>query len=73
MKGSQSVWMVIHLARSEDGAQRIADMLGGEGLVVKTHPIYRNKTAQDNLYEILVLKSESEEARNLLIKHGFLS
>ena len=41
MKGSQSVWMVIHLARSEDGAQRIADMLGGEGLVVKTHPIYR--------------------------------
>lgn len=73
MNGSPSVWRMIHLARSEDAARRISAMLTREGLVVKAHPIYRNRSAQDNLYEILVLKSEFEEARNLLIEQGLLS
>lgn len=73
MKGTQSVWLVIHLARSEDCARRIVDMLTSEGLVVKAHPVYRNLPAQENLYEIVVLKSESDEARSLLAEHGFMT
>ena len=36
MKGPQSVWLVIHMIRGEDGARRIVDMLTQEGLVAKT-------------------------------------
>lgn len=73
MKGPQSVWLVIHMIRGEDGAQRIVDMLTNEGLVAKLHPVYRNKSAQDNFYEIVVLRSEADEARNLLFEHGLMS
>ena len=73
MKGPQSVWLVIHMIRGEDGAQRIVDMLTNEGLVAKLNPVYRNKSAQDNFYEIVVLRSEADEARNLLFEHGLMS
>ncbi len=73
MNDTRSVWLVIHMARSDETAQRIIDMLSAEGLVAKKHPIYRNRSARDNFYEILVLKSESAEARNLLVEHGFMT
>lgn len=73
VKGPQSVWLVIHMIRGEDGARRIVDMLTQEGLVAKTHPVYRNRSAQDNFYEIMVLKSESDEARGLLVENGLLT
>ena len=73
VKGPQSVWLVIHMIRGEDGAQRIVDMLTQEGLVAKMHPVYRNRSAQDNFYEIVVLKSESNEARSLLVEKGLLT
>lgn len=73
MRGSQSVWLVIHLAHSAECAKRIEDMFRAEGLVVKTHPLYRNRSVQENLYEILVLKSEAQEAHDLLIEHGFMN
>lgn len=73
MKGTQSVWLVIHLARSEECARRIVDVLSSEGLIVKAHPVYRNRPAQENFYEIVVLKSESEEARSLLVEHGLMT
>ncbi|MGN0741114.1 MAG: hypothetical protein ACI4L8_00590 [Candidatus Fimadaptatus sp.] len=73
MKGTQSVWLVIHMARSEECADRIIDMLTSEGLIAKAHPVYRNLPAQENLYEIVVLKSESAEARSLLAERGFMT
>lgn len=73
MKGPQSVWVIIHMVRGEDGAQRVVDMLTSEGLVAKLHPVYRNRSAKDNFYEILVLKSESDEASNLLVEHRMLT
>ena len=60
-------------ARAIDVYKRQVDMLSAEGLVAKKHPIYRNRSARDNFYEILVLKSESAEARNLLVEHGFMT
>lgn len=73
MSTKRSVWLVIHMAQSEERAERIIDMLTGEGLVAKAHPVYRNRPAEDNLYEIAVLKSESEEARGLLAERGFMN
>lgn len=64
------MWIVVHLAKTLEAAQALEQKLQGEGILVKLCAIYKNKSAQDNYYEILVLKSESEEAREIILGSG---
>lgn len=64
-------WIVIHMARSQREAQRLSDKLTDEGILVKLKPVYKNKSEQENYYELMVLSSEAEEAREIFLEKGF--
>ena len=64
------MWMVVHMARSQAAAEEICDCLTKEGLLVRLHPVYRSVASQENYYEVRVLESEMQEARNILLECG---
>ena len=64
------MWMVIHMAKSEAAANDARDCLAREGFLVKLRPVYRSVSAQENYFELLVLRSEAQEARLLLMDRG---
>lgn len=64
-------WIVIHMARSQQEAQRLSQKLTDEGILVRLKPVYKNKNEQDNYYELLVLQSEVEAAREIFLEKGF--
>ena len=70
MPGGLSMWVVVHMARSQEGAEKARACLAREGVLVRLHPIYRALSQQDNYFEIQVLQSEVQEARAILLEHG---
>ena len=64
-------WIVIHMARSHQEAQRLMQKLTDEGILVRLKPVYKNKSEQDNYYELMVLQSEVEAAREIFLEKGF--
>ena len=64
------MWMVVHMARSRAAAEEVCDCLTKEGLLVRLHPVYRAVASQENYYEVRVLESEMQEARNILLERS---
>ena len=64
------MWMVVHIAKSQVAAENIRDSLTEEGLMVRLRPVYRERSSEENYYEIRVLESESREARAILLEKG---
>lgn len=64
------MWVAIHIAGSKSAAEKIVQILSDEGFLVKTNPVYKNVSPKGNHYEILVLKSEAFDARNILLLNG---
>lgn len=64
------MWIVVTLAKSKDAAKKIQDILSAEGILVKLKPLYKNVNEELNYYEVLVLESEAEEAREILTDKG---
>ena len=60
------MWMVIHMAKSLSAAERLQQRLTEEGFMARLRPISRAADAEDSYYELLVLRSEAEEARKVL-------
>ncbi len=67
---SDSVWIVIHMAHSEKAAEEVCVLLTSEGLMARQKAVYRNVSSEENYYEILVIKSEAQEARNILMERN---
>lgn len=67
---SDSVWIVIHMAHSEKAAEEVCTLLTNEGFMVRQKAVYRNVSSEENYYEILVIKSEAQEARNILMERS---
>lgn len=65
------MWLVITLAKSKSLADQIAKTLETEGILVKIRPVYKMHADEENYYELLVLKAEAQEARELLLENGF--
>ncbi len=68
--GKQSAWVAIHMARSEQAAFAARDVLTAEGFLVRVHPVFKGVSAQENIYEIQVLRAEMQEARAALVERG---
>ncbi len=68
--GKTSAWVAIHMARSEQAANDARDALTAEGFLVRIHPVFRGVSAQENMYEIQVLRGEMREARAVLMERG---
>jgi len=65
------MWVAIHITGSKPAADKIVQILSDEGFLAKTSPAYKNVSSKDNHYEILVLKSEAYDARNILLLNGY--
>ena len=46
-------------------------MLSREGVLVRLKPVYRNRSEEENCYELLVLRSEAASAREIFLEQGF--
>jgi len=60
------------MAKSEAAGLEARDRLIQEGFLVKLRPVYRAVNSADNYYELLVLRSEAQEARQILLDYGLL-
>jgi len=65
------MWVAIHLASGKPEADRIVQILTDEGILVKINLIYKDVSSKGNQYEILALKSEAIDARNILFLKGY--
>ncbi len=65
------MWIVIHMAKGKERADQIAAALEADGVLVKIKPAYKNMSESENYFQICVLQSESEQARQVLMEGGF--
>ena len=62
----RGVWLVIYMTRSLQALEAAERMLSGEGFLVR-----RREVSGANTYELCVLESEAQEARQLIMEKGF--
>ncbi len=68
---TSGVWVVVHMARSACAARHLQQELTAQGLLVRLKPVYKNRSDRDNYFEIMVLHSEADAAREILLESGF--
>ena len=68
----ETMWVVIHMVRGEEAAQRLRGRLADEGFMVRLRAVYKSLPPEDNTYEIAALKSEAAEARDVLLETGMI-
>ena len=61
------MWTTIYLATNNEQANSVEDVLKSEGFLVKIEEDF-----QENLYEILVLEYEAEDAQEALLERGLI-
>ncbi|SET46880.1 hypothetical protein SAMN05660297_02503 [Natronincola peptidivorans] len=62
------MWTVVYMTNTREDADYIEKMLMKEGFLVKIKPISKNN--DKGTCEVLVPRSEVEEAHILLLQHG---
>ena len=64
-----ALWRVIYIARGEQQAQQIEDMLRGAGFLIDRRRVDGQNARTEDI-EIRSLDSEAGEARFFLMEHG---
>jgi flavodoxin len=64
------MWIVVGMASSRKIANRMQKALESEGVLVKITNVSNKIKSSDDTYEILVLESESDSARDILLENG---
>ena len=62
--------VVVSMAKSKQAADNITAALSAEGILVKQKPIYKKVDEHKNYFEILVLGSEADAAREIIVEKG---
>ena len=70
MKAGVKPWITIHVAHTAEQADSAQQLLESEGFLVNVRPLAHNVAQGDSCFEIMVLKSEASEARELLMERG---
>lgn len=70
MKTSVKPWITIHVAHTTELADAARQLLEAEGFLVNVQPLAHNVAQGESCFEIMVLKSEANEARELLMERG---
>jgi len=65
------MWIVVGMASSQKIAQAMQKGLESEGILVKLRNVSSKTKRGSDTYEILVLESESDAARETLIEKGY--
>lgn len=68
--GGAAMWIVVGMASSRTIAGRMQKLLESEGILVKITNVSKKIKSSDDTYEILVLESESNSAREILLDNG---
>lgn len=63
------MWTVIHIAANRAQAEMVKSLLESEGLMVDIRPAGISVLG-DGVFEVMVLESEAEEAREILNETG---
>ena len=71
MKQSVKPWLTIQVLHSAEQVDAARDLLEQEGFLVNVRPLAHSVSQGENCFEIMVLKSEASEARDLLMERGF--
>lgn len=64
------MWIVVGMAGNQQLADRMKGILEAEGILVKLRNVSVRAKTKGNTYEILVLESESDSAREILLENG---
>ena len=59
-----------HGAQRQEAA-RLTQMLSREGVLVRLKPVYRNRSEEENCYELLVPALGGRVAREIFLEQGF--
>ncbi len=65
------MWVVVGMAESRRTAQKMCDALEAEGVLFKLLNVSSKTRGSIDTYEVLVLESEGDAAREILIEIGF--
>ncbi|MEF9894313.1 MAG: hypothetical protein RSJ41_07130 [Clostridia bacterium] len=71
MKKLEPVWVIIHMAHTQQRADQAVELLTREGFMVKARPVARALSSGDTCYEVIALSSEAKEARDILRDAGW--
>lgn len=63
-------WMIVQMARGLERAEQVCAALRKEGILVKAKAVYKNLPDAENYFEVHVLESEAEQAREILLENG---
>lgn len=69
MKNAEAVWVVIHMAHSEQRASDAQALLTREGFMVRVRPVARTLSGE-RCFELQAIKAEAVEAREVLQENG---
>jgi len=64
------MWIVVGLANAQNLAENMQKTLEAEGLLVKLRNVSASTKRKGNTFEVLVLESESDSAREILLENG---
>ncbi|MGI5849597.1 MAG: hypothetical protein ACOX8Q_06000 [Christensenellales bacterium] len=64
------MWIVVGMANSKKMANSMQMALESEGILVKISNISSKTKRNSDTYEVLVLESESDSAREILLEKG---
>lgn len=64
------MWIVVGMASSIKTAAKMQKVLESEGILVKLTDVTKKIKSSDDTYEVLVLESESDSAREILLENG---
>lgn len=64
------MWIVVGMAGNQQLADRMKSILEAEGILVKLRNVSVRAKTKGNTYEVLVLESESDSAREILLENG---
>lgn len=65
------MWMVVGVANNQSMADRMQNVLENEGMLVKIRNASVRAKQQGSTFEIMVLESEADFAREVLLDNGF--
>lgn len=65
------MWIVVGMAGSAKAAQTMQRVLESEGILVKIRNVSAKAKCGADTYEVMVLESESDSAREVLVEKGF--
>ena len=63
-------WMVVYMAHGRRQADNVEALLQSEGFLVKRRQLEKSVSDGDGAFELLVLKAEAQEAREVLLEKG---